>query len=66
MRRGIPFRSRFALEWQLVLVDPQLLRRAERLLRATGPSDAIDRALQLVASRAEPIRRDGVRRVPAQ
>ena len=46
MGGGIPFRSRHGLEWQLVLVNPALLRRAQRVLRASGPSDAIDRALE--------------------
>jgi hypothetical protein len=47
MREGIPFKSRHGLQWQLVLVNPALLRQAQRRLRASGPSHAIERALEL-------------------
>lgn len=48
MSDGIPFRSRHGLQWQIVLVDPALLKAAQRRLRASGPSHAIDEALMLV------------------
>ena len=47
MSAGIPFRSRHALQWQIVLVNPVLLRAVQRQLRATGPSHAIEEALRL-------------------
>jgi hypothetical protein len=50
MSEGIPFRSRHSLQWQIVLVNPALLRAAQRALRATGPSHAIEEALRLVIS----------------
>lgn len=48
MTDGIPFRSRHALQWQIVLVNPRLLRAVQRQLRASGPSHAIEEALRLV------------------
>ena len=47
MSDGVPFRSRHGLQWQIVLVDPRLLRAAQRQLRASGPSHAIEEALRL-------------------
>jgi hypothetical protein len=49
----IPFPSRHGLQWQLVLVDPRLLRAAQDRLSASGPSHAIEEALRL-AIRADP------------
>jgi len=60
MAGGIPFRSRHGLEWQLVLVDPRLLRRVQWRLGATGPSHAIEEALRLAAGQDDGLRRDGV------
>jgi hypothetical protein len=56
MTRRIPFPSRHGLEWQLVLVDPRLLRAAQDRLSASGPSHAIEEALRLAvrSSRADP------------
>ncbi len=48
MSDGIPFRSRHGLQWQIVLVDPALLKAAQRRLRASGPSHAIEEALKVV------------------
>ena len=48
MSDGIPFRSRHGLQWQIVLVDPTLLKAAQRRLRASGPSHAIEEALKRV------------------
>jgi hypothetical protein len=53
MSEGIPFKSRHALQWQIVLVDPRLLRAVQRQLRVSGPSHAIEEALRL-ALRALP------------
>jgi len=39
------------LVWQMVLVDRELLERAVRTTHATGPSEAIDRALTLAMRR---------------
>jgi hypothetical protein len=47
MRDGAPFKSRPGLQWQIVLVNPALLRAAQRRLRATGPSHAIEEALRI-------------------
>lgn len=47
MSDGIPFRSRHSLQWQIVLVNPALLKAAQRCLRASGPSHAIEEALRL-------------------
>ena len=47
MSDGIPFRSRHSLQWQIVLVNPTLLKAAQRCLRASGPSHAIEEALRL-------------------
>ena len=56
MHKGIPFKSRHQLQWQLVLVNPVLLDRAQRRLRASGPSHAIERALELaMASVSGPV-----------
>ena len=52
------FRSRPALQWQLVLVNPTLLRAAQRRLRASGPSHAIEEALRLAAGPAASDGRD--------
>jgi hypothetical protein len=54
MSDGIPFRSRHALQWQIVLVDPALLRAAQHRLRATGPSHAIEQALRQVLTDRRP------------
>lgn len=51
MADGIPFRSRHGLQWQLVLVDPRLLKAAQRELDASGPSHAIEQALRLAIRR---------------
>ncbi len=48
MSDGIPFRSRHGLQWQIVLIDPALLKAAQRRLRASGPSHAIEEALRVV------------------
>ena len=48
MSDGIPFRSRHGLQWQIVLVDPALLKAAQTRLRASGPSHAIEEALKAV------------------
>ena len=45
-----PYHSRPSLQWQLVLVNPALLRAAQSRLRASGPSHAIEEALRRVAS----------------
>ena len=54
MSDGIPFRSRHPLQWQIVLVNPALLRAAQRRLRATGPSHAIEEALRLALKDRKP------------
>jgi hypothetical protein len=54
MARRIPFPSRHGLEWQLVLVDPRLLRAAQEQLSASGPSHAIEEALRLAVRAAPP------------
>ena len=54
MSDGMPFPSRHGLQWQLVLVDPTLLRAAQRHLRASGPSHAIEEALKAVLSASAP------------
>jgi hypothetical protein len=48
MSDGMPFPSRHGLQWQIVLVDPRLLSAAQRHLRASGPSHAIEEALKAV------------------
>lgn len=48
MSDGIPFRSRHPLQWQIVLVNPALLKAAQHVLRSTGPSQAIEEALRIV------------------
>jgi DNA-binding transcriptional regulator YdaS (Cro superfamily) len=50
MREGIPFKSRHELQWQLVLVNPSLLKQAQRRLRASGPSHTIERALEIAVT----------------
>ncbi len=60
MSDGIPFRSRHGLQWRIVLVDPALLTAAQRRLRASGPSHAIEEALKValrVSPQTEPERR---------
>ncbi len=47
MNEGAPFRARPGLQWQIVLVNPRLLKAAQRRLRASGPSHAIEEALKL-------------------
>ena len=47
MSDGIPLRSRHPLQWQIVLVNPALLRAAQKQLRASGPSHAIEEALRI-------------------
>ena len=47
MSDGIPLRSRHPLQWQIVLVNPTLLKAAQKQLRASGPSHAIEEALRL-------------------
>ncbi len=54
MSAGIPFRSRHGLQWQIVLVDPVLLKAAQRRLQASGPSHAIEEALKAVLGVPEP------------
>jgi hypothetical protein len=54
MSDGIPFRSRHPLQWQIVLVNPALLKAAQKTLRASGPSHAIEEALRLVISGRPP------------
>jgi hypothetical protein len=58
MSEGIPFRSRHDLEWQIVLVNPRLLRAVQRRLQSSGPSHAIELALELAlrAGRTEQTR----------
>lgn len=46
MNEGIPFRSRHVLQWQVVLVNPLLLRAVQRRLGSSGPSHAIEQALR--------------------
>lgn len=56
MNEGIPFRSRHSLQWQIVLVNPKLLKAVQRRLRCSGPSHAIEEALRLaLAQRAAPL-----------
>ncbi|MBC7843147.1 MAG: hypothetical protein H7099_12580 [Gemmatimonadaceae bacterium] len=60
MSDGVPFKSRHGLQWQIVLVDPRLLRAAQRQLRASGPSHAIEEALRLalqIRRQTAPIKR---------
>ncbi len=64
MRDGIPFKSRHGLQWQLVLVCPALLRAAQRRLRASGPSHAIEEALRLAVLPEQVRRQDRSRRRP--
>lgn len=45
-------RRRQPLHWQVVCVDPQLLHQAQAALGASGPSDAIERALRQVVLRS--------------
>lgn len=47
MHEGIPFRSRHRLQWQIVLVNPRLLKAVQRRLQSSGPSHAIEEALRL-------------------
>ncbi len=54
MSDGIPFRSRHGLQWQIVLVDPVLLKAAQRRLRASGPSHAIEEALKAALGVPDP------------
>jgi hypothetical protein len=54
MRDGIPFKSRPSLQWQIVLVNPMLLRQAQRRLRVSGPSEAIEHALEIALGRRQP------------
>ncbi len=54
MKDGIPFRSRHLLQWQIVLVNPKLLKAAQRRLRCAGPSQTIDEALRLAMGRQRP------------
>jgi hypothetical protein len=64
MSDGIPFKSRHGLQWQLVLVSPTLLRAAQRRLRASGPSHAIEEALRLALALERDPSRDRTRRHP--
>jgi hypothetical protein len=64
MSDGIPFKSRHGLQWQLVLVSPTLLRAAQRRLRASGPSHAIEEALRLALAHERDPSRDRTRRRP--
>ncbi len=64
MSDGIPFKSRHGLQWQLVLVCPSLLRAAQRRLRASGPSHAIEEALRLALFPERDPRRERTRRRP--
>ena len=54
MARRFTFPSRHGLQWQLVLVDPCLLRAAQDQLSASGPSHAIEEALRLAVRAASP------------
>lgn len=65
MSDGIPFRSRHGLQWQIVLIDPALLLAAQRRLRASGPSHAIEEALKVVVGDSAPreLPRRGARRL---
>ena len=54
MAGGIPFPSRHGLQWQLVLVDPGLLRVVQERLEASGPSHAIEEALRLAVRTTPP------------
>ena len=54
MAGRITFPSRHGLQWQLVLVDPRLLRAAQDELAASGPSHAIEEALRLAVRAAPP------------
>ena len=64
MSDGIPFKSRYGLQWQLVLVSPGLLRAAQRRLRASGPSHAIEEALRLAVFPGHDPRRERTRPRP--
>lgn len=64
MSDGIPFKSRHGLQWQLILVSPTLLRAAQRRLRATGPSHAIEQALRLAVVPEPEGRRERARPEP--
>jgi hypothetical protein len=55
MSDGVPFRSRHSLQWQIVLVNPSLLRAAQKRLRASGPSHAIEEALRLALRERKPV-----------
>ena len=52
MNDGVPFRSRHRLQWQIVLVNPRLLKAVQRRLRSTGPSHAIEESLRLALGRS--------------
>jgi hypothetical protein len=56
-----PHRINSRLHWQVVCLDPTLLGQAQAALRATGPSDAIERALKLAVMHAGARRPLGVR-----
>ncbi|MDZ7630029.1 MAG: hypothetical protein U5K74_01410 [Gemmatimonadaceae bacterium] len=51
MNDPIPFRSRHPLQWQIVLVNPKLLKAAQRRLGCAGPSHTIEEALRLALGR---------------
>jgi hypothetical protein len=64
MSEGVPFRSRPDLQWQIVLVNPRLLRAVQRRLRCSSPSHAIEEALRLALGRERSIPPEGVKRLP--
>jgi hypothetical protein len=50
MRDDVPTGPRPGMQWQIVLVNPRLLKAAQRRLGASGPSHAIEQALKFVLS----------------
>jgi hypothetical protein len=64
MNEGVPFRARPGLQWQIVLVNPRLLRAAQRRLRASGPSHAIEEALKLALGSESTIGPEGRKAPP--
>lgn len=63
MSEGVPFRSRPDLQWQIVLVNPRLLKAVQRRLRCSGPSHAIEEALRLALDRQRSSSPETVKRI---
>lgn len=63
MNEGIPFRSRHRLQWQIVLVNPRLLKAVQRRFRSSGPSHAIEEALRLALG-SSPLASVSIRKSP--